>query len=170
MAAVSFTSANLARQRAYIAASRGGVGSSVNASPFIWYALKALFLHLAANKGNPDLQYLPFDPSAIDTGTDGVNLATGAGNVYAFYAHRLADVDTTDSFVTLSDDATDNSAPTTDIIALIRFTDANEQGLVTFPNGAPFADGIVVSSTTTAGGTTESAATESATGFVIIGA
>jgi hypothetical protein len=167
--ALATQNANLVRQKAYNAA-QAKLGSGNSPSPYVWYALKALFLHLAANKGNPDLQFLPFDPALIDTGADGSVLLSGAGKVYAIYAKRVNDVDDTDSFVEVLDDATDNSAPTTDIVATIRFTDASEEALVTFPNGAPFATGIVVSSTTTAGGTTESAATESASGFVIVAA
>ena len=53
--------ANAVRQTTYMA----------TRNPGVYYALKALFLHLAANKGNPDLTYKNI--SALTNASDGTN-------------------------------------------------------------------------------------------------
>lgn len=167
--AVSTENSNKVWQKAKSALNVAGASRSGGA---VAEALAQLKLYLATQKANPDLQFLSFAAADIDTGADGAVAVAGAGRLYAIYAKRVADSDATDSFLEVLDDATDNSAPTTDILACIRFSETlNQEGvLLIFPGGLPFADGLVVSSTTTAGGTTESAATESANGFLIVGA
>lgn len=166
--AVSTENSNKVWQK--VKASLNTAGAS-RSSSIASEALAQLKLYLATQKRNPDLQFIPFSAADIDTGADGSVLLSGAGKLYAVWAHRVADVDTTDSFLEVLDDATDNSAPTTDIVAALRFSGASsEEAFVIFPEGHILGTGIVVSSTTTAGGTTESAATESADGFCIVGA
>ena len=55
MSALTVVSANLVRQQLYNA--QGALGGSNTRSSEVFYILKAIFLHLAANKGNPDLEY-----------------------------------------------------------------------------------------------------------------
>ena len=166
--AVSLESSNKVWQKVKGALNGAGVSRS---SAIASEAFLQLKIYLASQKKNPDLQFIPFSAADIDTGADGLVALSGAGKLYAVYAKRVADVDTTDSFLEVLDDATDNSAPTTDIVATLRFSGASsEEAFVVFPEGHILGTGLVVSSTTTAGGTTESAATESADGFLIVGA
>lgn len=161
--AVSLQDANLVWQKVKIA--------TMNANPAAQNAFAELKKWLAQQKGNPQLQYFDVNAADIDTGADGKVILSGAGKLYGAYFKRVADVDTTHSFIEVLDDATDNSAPTTDIVATLRLAGvSNEEAFVVYPKGADLAVGIVVSATTTAGGTTESAATESANGFLIVGA
>ena len=161
--AVSLQDANLVWQKVKIA--------TTNANPAVQNAFAELKKWLAQQKGNPQLQYFAINAADIDTGADGAVILSGAGKLYGAYFKRVSDVDTTHSFIEVLDDATDNSAPTTDIVATLRLAGvANEEAFVVYPKGADLGTGIVVSATTTAGGTTESAATESANGFLIVGA
>ncbi len=92
--------------------------------------------------------------------------------VYAIYVKRVGDSDVTDSFVSVYDDATDDAGFAIDTIFQVRFSETlNQEGvLAIFPGGNPVATGLVVASNTDADGTTGSASTESADGFLIIGA
>lgn len=59
--ALATQNANLVRQKAYNAVYGTGTGTATNSvSPHHFYAIKALFLHLAANKRNPDLQFVAY--------------------------------------------------------------------------------------------------------------
>ena len=169
MAAVTLESSNKVWQKVKSALNISGVSRSGGAAV---EPLAQLKMYLATQKGNPDLQFITFQAADIDTGADGANPIDGAGRLYAVYAKRVADSDVTDSFIQVLDDATDNSAPATDTLFTVRFSETlnQEAALAIFPGGLPFADGLVISSTTTAGGTTESALTESADGFIIVGA
>ena len=161
--ALSLEDGNLVWQKVKLA--------TVNANPAVQNAFAELKKYLAQQKRNPNLQFFTVKAADIDTGADGKVVLDGAGKLYGAYVKRVSDVDTTDSFIEILDDATDNSAPTTDIVACLRLSGtSNEEAFVVFPNGADLATGIVVSATTTAGGTTESAATESANLFLICGA
>ena len=161
--AVSLQDANLVWQKVKIA--------TMNANPAVQNAFAELKKWLAQQKGNPQLQFFAVNAADIDTGADGAVILSGAGKLYGAYFKRVSDVDSTNSFIEVLDDATDNSAPTTDIVATLRLGGvANEEVFAVYPNGAALGTGIVVSATTTAGGTTESAATESANGFLIVGA
>lgn len=170
--AVVVESSNKVWQKVKAALNTAGVlrsGSGATQESFL-----QLKIWLATQKRNPDLQFLPFSAADIDTGADGKVVVAGAGKLYAVWVHRVVDADVTDSFVGVYDDATDNSAPTTDLITVFHLngTDVvgSEEAFAMYPNGYTFGTGIVVGSTTTAGGTTESAATESADGFLIVGA
>lgn len=163
--AISLQSANLVRQKAYNAVY--GTGTSSRAvSPYHFYAVKSLFLHLAANKGNPDLQFIPFTASQI-IANGGYSPDVDACNVYAFFGRARRTSGTTSSFIALHD-ATDNSATTTTTeTALINA--AGQSFMFIYPDGRPHATELTVSAATAVGGATESSATDAVDGFVIIG-
>lgn len=141
-----------------------------NLNPLVFYSLKAFFLYWATNKGNEDLQLIPFSDST--TATDGISQATGyspigvASRLYVLYAKNNGAGDGTDAFIGVHN-ATDNaSAPL--VTAVIQ--DDNDQFILVNPNGWVFGTDLTISAATTNGGATESAANNSADGFVIIGA
>jgi hypothetical protein len=142
-------------------------GSGVTQEGFL-----ALKLYLATQKSNPDLQFIAVSAGNIITAPE-VEIS-GAGKLYAAYFKRVADNDATDSFVTVYDDATDDAGFATDTIVQFRFNGSTtategEEAFAVYPEGHAFATGLVVASNTDADGTTGSAATESADGFLIVG-
>lgn len=164
--AVATQNASLVRQKAYNAVY--GAGTSTHAiSPFHFYAVKAFFLHMAANKGNPDLQFIPYTitQAVVNLGTD---LVGAACTLYAWFGVARRTTGTTVSFQALHD-AADNSATTTTVwTAKIN---ATGQSFFTFePNGRAIATGLTISAATAVGGATESTNTDATDGFVIIGA
>jgi hypothetical protein len=159
--AISVENANLVRQKVKIALA--------DAHPAIQAAFEDLQKYLATQGKNPDLQFLPFAAADVDTGADGKVLADAACKLYGVYAKRVSDVDTTAAFLNVADDATDNSVAA-DAVVVLRTNVASQIGCAIFPAGIAMAAGVVVSATTAPAGTTESAATESSNGFVIIGA
>ena len=139
------------------------------ASSSVHQAFLDLKNHLVS-KGITQLQVLPFAATAIDTGADGaVLLDSAVAKFYAVYAKRVSDVDTTAAFLNVADDAT-NNATAADVVVVIRTNSANEESYAIIPAGEALSAGIVVSATTAPAGTTESAATESSNGFVVVGA
>jgi hypothetical protein len=159
--ALSTQSANLVRQKTYM----------INRNPGVFYALKALFLHLAANKNNPDLQLVNID---------GINLASDGGNttpqvvanvgctLYAIYTIKRG---TTSTWLKYNDSATTVVGNGTDS-ATINYanTVAGEERLALFPVGQVFANGISLSEQTTATGTTQTLKANRIEGFIILGA
>jgi len=163
--AVSTQNANLVRQKAYNAV-YSPLGTTTSAiSPYHFYAIKAFFLHWAANKGNPDLQFIPFtaEQAVTNLGTD---LTTGAGTLYVWFAKARRTTGTTAAFVALHD-AADNSATTT-TLATQKINATGQQYILVHPNGVPFATSLAISSATAVGGATESATADAADGFVIV--
>jgi hypothetical protein len=141
-----------------------------NASPLAVKAFKALIEELLS-RGVAELQVLPFEGSTIDTGSNGLVLLTSAvAKYYGIYAKRVTGSDVTAAFVEVLDDATDNTSAATTLLASLRTNAANEEQFHIFSNGEVLATGIVVSAVTAPTGATESAATESSYGFVIVGA
>ena len=144
--------------------------------PLIAASLKAFFAWWAANKGNADLQLVPFagtDTEAAggaDTGID------AAHTVYAFYGKKTATAE--DLYLVLFDDATNDAGAGTDGRASLVFLGANgtsttlprDEGIMLYNNGIPMTAGLVVKAYTDFDGTTDSTAGASANGFVIIGA
>lgn len=174
--ALATQNANLVRQKAYNAVYGTGVGvgtspfASDSVSPYHFYAVKALFLHLAANKGNPDLQFIPYTAEQATTNA-GYSPDVDAHTLYAWFGKARRTSGTTAAFETLLDGTAgaDSDAVTTQITAQrIRLT--GQQFFFVWPNGFIMATDLVITSTTTLGGATESTAANSTDGFVIIGA
>lgn len=157
---LSTQSANLVRQKLYNA-SNALAGSNTRSSE-VFYAIKALFLHLAANKGNPDLQ--------LKTLTDGANstLVNGACTLWAIIAKKGTVA--TDAYLKISDHATQVQA---DSDVILESSTAGEELVVLYPNGHPFGTGIAAGSYTAYNGsnaTTPSTATHNFYGFLVVGA
>lgn len=164
--AIALVNANLVRQKAYNAVYGAGTAARP-VSPYHFYAVKALFLHLACNKNNPDLQFIPYTAAQIVT-DGGYSPDVDACRVYAFYGRGQRTTGTTASFVSIHD-ATDNTATTT-TIATTRLNLTGQSFFFVYPDGFPIATELTLSAATTVGGPTESAAADAAAGFVIIGA
>lgn len=140
-----------------------------DAHPAIQAQFTELLKFLSTQGRNPELQFVPFAAADVDTGADGKVLADAACKLYGVYAKRVSDVDTTAAFLNIADDATDNSTAA-DAVVVFRTNAASQIGAAVFPSGIAMAAGVVASATTAPAGTTESAATESSNGFIVIGA
>lgn len=136
-------------------------------SPGIFYALKSLFLHLAANKGNPDLAFLPITSTSIDD-SGGQVLVDAACTLYAVYAKKLATA--TDVYLAIFDDATDDAGAGTDGRIVLPFLAASEESFWMNPNGLTMATGVVAKAYTDFDGTTDSTDTDCPNGFAIVAA
>lgn len=138
-----------------------------NRTPGVFYALKALFLHLAANKNNPDLF---FD---VLPGSSNEGLVNGTCTLYALYLkHGNGATPGTGvaAYYKLSDHATVVQADS-DII--VESDTVNEEFLLLYPQGHAFTTGIAAGSYTAYNGgntTTASTAGDQLSGFAIVGA
>jgi len=151
-------SANLVRQKTYM----------INRNPGIFYALKALFLHLAANKGNPDLFLKNVD--GLVSSSDGGNSASqvlvdAACTLYAIYLKKTG---STVTWFKSTDHATTASTTAADIQTAI--TTAADELLYLYPTGHVLANGMTVTLNTTATGSTLAVKANRVDGFVIVGA
>lgn len=164
MAAFSFSSATLARQKAYAGVATQEVGTSTPSSAGVFYALKALFSHLAANKGNPDLQWLPFSEADADV-AGGTVLGTGACHLYAVYIKKVNEGTANTFFI--YDDATDDTTAGDAKVGL-DLANAGDVAFAMYPNGLAFADGIVVTQYSDGIGATDGSS--GGNGWILIGA
>ncbi len=157
---LSLQNANLVRQKTYM----------INRNSGVFYELKALFLHLAANKGNPDLQLVNVDGTSL--ASDGGNnanqvIANVACTLYAIYLKKFG---TVQDWFKLNDSATVTVGDGTDTMTIaLNTTDKNEY-LWTYPAGYAMANGLTIAENTTANGTTKTLKANRADGFIIIGA
>src|SRR3990167_6103912 len=168
--ALATENANLVRRKAMNYASALATGTSAGSGdPSNVYALKAFFLNLAANKGNPDLQFVTFNATDAVAG-DGQDLGIDAAcKLYLAYVKKTATA--TDSWFRVIDDADNDSEVVGDVAVEIKLGVASDQALLWFPNGIDFTDGVVVTFTTTPGDTaTQSGAADAGNGFLILGA
>ena len=136
-------------------------------SPGIFYALKSLFLHLVANKGNPDLAFLPITATAIDD-AGGQVLVDAACTLYAVYGKKAATA--TDVYLAIFDDATDDAGAGTDGRLVMPFLTTGCEGFWMDPNGVAMAAGVVAKAYTDFDGTTDSTDTDCPNGFAIVAA
>lgn len=165
--AISTQSAVLVRQKAVHAA--GIVSGSVAVAQHNYWALKALFLHLAANLGNPDLKIQYIDGNA--TASDGGNVADqvvsdGACNIYAIFLRKTG---STATWFKLTNHATTAATNGTADVS-VRLTDAAEEALLTYPKGMAFSAGATYTEDTTATGSTLNLVANRIDGFIIAGA
>lgn len=166
--ALSITNANVARQKAYIAVYGSGTGTATNTvSPYHFYGIKAFFLHWAANKGNADVQFIPYtaEQAIVNNGTD---LVGAASTLYVWWAKARRTSGTTASFQAIHD-AADNTATTT-TVDTAKINATGQQFLFVHPNGIALATGLTISAATAVGGAVESAVADATDGFVIVGA
>src|SRR5688572_30803471 len=89
--ALTLVNANLVRQKVYNALSASARGTTAGSGdPSAWYAFKAFFLNMAANKGNPDLEFASFNATDAVAG-DGQDLGIDAAcQIYAAYVKKTA--------------------------------------------------------------------------------
>lgn len=164
--ALTTQNANLVRQKAYNAVY--GFGKTARpVSPYHFYAVKSLFLHFAANKNNPDLQFAAYTAEQAVT-NNGTSLVGGACTLYAWYGLARRTTGTTASFQAIHD-AADNTATTT-TVDTFKINLTGQSFLDVRPDGIVIATDVVISAATTVGGPTESAAADATDGFVIVGA
>ena len=135
--------------------------------PGSFQLLKAFFLHLAANKGNPDLQFGTITATSIDD-AGGQVVIDAACTLYAVYAKKVATA--TDVYLVIFDDATDDAGAGTDGRVVIPFLAASEEGLWFSPDGLVMGTGVVAKAYTDFDGTSDSTDTDCPNGFVIVGA
>lgn len=160
-------SAGLVRQKAYNAVYGNGTLTLPN-SPFNFYAIKALFLHLAANKGNPDLFYKNIDGNL--NSSDGGNTAAqilvdAACTLYAVFLRKRGTVET------IFKGTNNASTPTTDGTQDLAFAlTAAGTEVVVYPDGRAFSTGLTVTEDTTRTGSTLTLAANRIDGFVIVSA
>lgn len=162
MAAFSFESAGRVRQKT----------RAITRNPLTFYALKAFFLHMSANKGNPDLQFLSFSGTDAEAAS-GTVLATGTATLYAVWGKKQNTA--TDAYLTIYDDASDDTTASRQVASLAfplagASTDLAGEGILLFPNGIPILRAVTVASYTTQAGSTSSTAGDAPAGFVIVSA
>lgn len=135
----------------------------------VFMALKALFLHLAANKGNPDLFLKNIDGNVGSS--DGGNTASqvlvdGPCTVYAIYLKKTGATATwfkgTNHASTATTDGTEDFS--------YKLTTAAEEDLFLFPTGHALSTGLTITTNTTATGSTLSLLANRIDGFVIVSA
>ena len=160
-------SANLVRQKAYQAVYGNGTTTVPN-SPLNFYAFKQLFLHLAMNKGNPDLQYFNID-GAYSSSDGGANASqvelAGACTLYAIFLKKRGTVET---IFKLSNNATTAGTDGTQDIALALTAAGTE--FTVYPDGRALATGITVTENTTRTGSTLTLLANRIDGFIIVSA
>lgn len=156
--ALSLQSAGIVRQKA----------RSITRNPGIYRVLQALFMHLASNKGNPDLQWVPW--SGTELGSDGGNadkvLADAACRVYAIYFKKAATA--TGAWIKFSDHASAASATAGEFTA--EFNAASEERIAIFPDGFAQGTGWTMRQDTTAAGSTRTLLANAVHGFALISA
>lgn len=173
MAALSTTGANIARQKAYNTVYGTGTvvtGASPSPNtPYNFYAIKALFLHLACNKGNPDLQFVPFGDADITAAT-GYSPITGAHTLYAVYAKSRTAPATGSAFLVNDANAPTGHTGVTTIKVMTQFSTGNQSFVWVNGNGIAMANTLSIASVTKAQTGTASATGDGGDGFCIIGA
>lgn len=167
--ALSTQNANLVRQKVYNALQNQTGTSAGSGDPSAWYAFKAFFLNMAANKGNPDLQFYAFNATDAVAG-DGEDTGIDAAcKLYAVYVKKTATA--TDTWFRVYDDADNDSEVIGDAVIEVALKDAGDLFYAFYPNGEAIADGVVVTFTTTPGDTTtQSSAADAGNGFLVLGA
>lgn len=165
--ALTLQAANLVRQKAMITA--GTVSGSVANPQAILWALKALFMHLASNKQNPDLKIVFIDGGA--TASDSGNTASQvvSDSACTLYAILLKKTGTTATWFKITNHATTATTDGTEDFSY-KLTDAGEVDLFLFPFGRALSTGLTYTEDTTATGSTLNLLANRIDGFVIVGA
>jgi hypothetical protein len=135
---------------------------AITRNPGVFAALKSLFLHLAANKGNPDLE-IKFSSGAANTA-----LVDNPCKLYCVYLKKGTNA--TAAFFKLSNHATVVQASAE---VILHSATAGEVIFAIWPDGKAFTTGIAAGSYTAYSGTdttTASTATHELSGFFIVGA
>lgn len=160
-------SAGRVRQKAYYAVYGNGT-STVPNSPFNFYALKAFFLHLAANKGNPDLRYVNID-GLVGT-SDGGNTASQAlvDGPCTLYAVFMKKTGATETILKATNHASTATTDGTQDLAFALTVAGTE--FVFYPDGRAYATGFTITTNTTRTGSTLALKANRIDGFIIVSA
>lgn len=165
--ALTVSNANIARQKAYSVVY--GSGTTTNPiSPFQFYAIKAFFLHMAANKGNPDLKFIPVDGnySSSDGGNNASQvLVDAACTLYLVFLRKIGSTETIFKGSANATTAGTNGTQDLAIAATVAGT-----VLEVYPDGRAIASGLTVTENTTRTGSTLTLLANRLDGFVIVGA
>ena len=138
-------------------------GESRKAS--VQLALKALFSYIAQNRGDLQLQFVPFsDLTSASTGTAAVMADVPCKLYGAFIASPTGA--TSAAYFKATDDETTASATAYEMGIGIA---ATKQHFLSFPDGKSFASGIAVRSDTAIAGSTGSVTGDKLNGFLIVG-
>ena len=135
----------------------------------VFYALKALFLQLAANKGNPDLFYKNIDGLAGSSDGGNSNSVVLVDAACTLYAIWLKKTGATATFFKATNHASTGATDGTQDLGY-KLTTSGEENLFLFPNGHALSAGLTISEDTTATGSTCTLAANKIDGFVIVGA
>lgn len=138
---------------------------SANPNPAIINAFKGLRQFLSTQKGNPQLQLVPFTEAQADA-AGGTVIVDAACKLYAAFTKK--ENSATDNWTWLYDDAT-NDGTAADAMVCLPQLRANEIACALFPAGFAMGTGIVVTqyATDPLGAVDGS---NGADGFIIIGA
>lgn len=178
--ALALENANLVRQKVFGALGNQSGTASGSGDPYAFYAFKAFFLNWAANKGNANLQFIPIDGGAADSGDSSASVDDSAGQdhgideacrVYAIYLKKKNTG--TDTFYALLDNATTDSHAAGLTVVEVALVSALQQAVIVSPQGFAITLGLVSAAYTTftdSGGTTHSLSVDTPNGFIIAGA
>ena len=141
-----------------------------DANPAIVGQFKALKDYIVQQKGNPTLQFIPFEDADVVAATGFSPIGAVTSTVYGvFFIKNGTGVGTaTDSWLILGNAST-NTVDATKFVALMTSV-ADQQVAAYYPNGLIFGTDLTISGETSAQDGTESTAGDSGTGFVIVGA
>lgn len=166
--ALVLESAGRVRQKAYLAVYGNATGTTSNTnSPLNFYVMKALFLHIAANKGNIDLFYKNVDGtySSSDGGNNASQvLVDAACTLYAVFLRKTGATEVifkgSNSATTAATDGTQDLAIAATVAGTV---------LEIYPDGRALSSGLTVTENTTRTGSTLTLKANRVDGFVIIG-
>lgn len=153
---------NVRRKVAQFLASTNTSGKG--ASPAAVGAFTALLDYIAQNKGNPNLQFVPFEEAQADD-ADGTGLLDSASTVYGFYVKKLGSG--TDNTVKAFESATVDTTSTQQSLS-IPLDVADQEAFLIYPNGWAQATGLTITQHTTIEGSTDGS--DGGDGFFIVGA
>lgn len=158
--ALTLESANRVRQKTF----------AFSRNPGIFYLLKALFLHFAANKSNSiQLQLVNVDGTSMssDGGAAQQVVANVACTLYAIYLITRTTGPTTTWFKLTDNASTCTTNGGEDIH--YAFKAKSEERLYVAPIGHAMSNGITIDENTTATGGTETLKANRLDGFIILG-
>ena len=142
------------------------VVTPTSAPQFVVDALRALKAHLSQIKGNPKLYLGRIDAASVDD-AGGQVVVDAACKLYAVIAKKAATA--TDVYLTIFDDASDDTGGATDGRIVIPFLASAEWGVYFNPDGLALAAGCVAKAYTDYDGVTDSTAADCPQGWAIFG-
>ena len=145
--------------------------ATANANPVVRAAFRALKVYLTEQKGNPTLQFIPFNEALIVASTGYSPIGGVTSTLYGVYFIKNGTSGSgtaTDSWLTIAND-TSNVTDATKFVALMTSV-AGQQAFAVYPHGLIFGTDLTISGETSAQDGTESTANDSGNGFVIVGA